>query len=161
MASTRCIPKSHTAFLLTAIDTPYDKVLIFKSAAEEYLKARPREWLSLNRFLAQDVVSDQGYVRYALVVQHRSSWQDIGQLLDSKANLSSYCQEVQRQLGMNYHAPPLPVDLKYAGDLLAGVGGGIVGSGGTETSDDLDSVTRREEFRSMALSRHNINSLER
>jgi len=142
-------------YLKFPIDTPYDKILIFKSAAEEYLKARPREWLSLNRFLAQDVVSDQGYVRYALVVQHRSSWQDIGQILDSKANLSSYCQEVQRQLGMNYHAPPVPVDLKYGGELVAG------GVGGTDSTDDLDSVARREEFRSMALSRHNINLLDR
>lgn len=88
------------------------------------------------------------------MVQHRSSWQDVGQLLDSKANLSSYCQEVQRQLGMNYRAPPLPVDLKYLGDLG-------VGTSGTESADDLDSVTRREEFRTMALSRHNINLMER
>lgn len=120
---------------------------MFKTAIEEFLKARPREWLSLKRFLAQQVVSDQGYVAYAVVVQHRSSWQEIGQLLDSKANLSSYCQEVQKQLGMNYHAPPLPVDLKQ---VISGVGGGSQAAG-SDSADDVDSVARRDEFRSMAL----------
>lgn len=39
-------------------------------------------------------------------------------MLDSKANLSSYCNEVARQLQMHYRAPPLPIDLRNGEGLL-------------------------------------------
>ena len=56
-------------FLKFPIETPYDKILIFKTAIEEYMKARPREWLALNGFRAFRIVADQGYVEYAIVIQ--------------------------------------------------------------------------------------------
>ena len=43
--------------------------------------------------------------------RHREAWQEVGQVLDSKANLTSYCQEVARQLDMEYQAPQVPVHL--------------------------------------------------
>ena len=96
------------------IDTPFEKIRIFKTAIAEYMKARPREWLSLNGFRPSEIVTDKGYIQYTLAVQHREKWQFIGQLLDSKANLQTYCLEVAKQLNIHYHAPPLPVDLKYS-----------------------------------------------
>jgi len=57
-------------FLKFPIDAPYDKVLVFKAAVEEYMRARPREWLALNGFRAFRVVADQGYVEYAIVIQY-------------------------------------------------------------------------------------------
>jgi len=132
-------------FLRFPIDTPYAKIVIFKSAVEEYLKARPREWLALNGFRANQLVTDKGYVEYIIVPQHRESWQLIGQILDSKANLCSYCNEVAKQLNMHYRAPPLPVDLRYKDD------------GRPETEDEsLDTAERAKEFRTLALTRHNI-----
>ena len=56
-------------FLKFHIDEPYEKILIFKSAIEEYMRARPREWLALNGFRAHRVVADQGYVEYIIVIQ--------------------------------------------------------------------------------------------
>ena len=50
--------------------------------------------------------------------RHRDAWKNVGQILDSKANLSSYILEVQQQLGLNYQAPPLPVDMKYSKALV-------------------------------------------
>lgn len=78
------------------------------------MKARPREWLALNGFRANRIYPEKGYVEYLVVVQHRDGWQSVGQVLDSKANLSSYCMEVTKQLGLTYQAPPLPVDLTYS-----------------------------------------------
>jgi len=43
--------------------------------------------------------------------RHREAWQEVGQVLDSKANLTSFCQEVARQLDMEYQAPQVPVHL--------------------------------------------------
>jgi hypothetical protein len=56
-------------FLKFPIETPYEKTLIFKRAIEEYMKARPREWLALKGFRAHRVVADQGYMEYAIVIQ--------------------------------------------------------------------------------------------
>lgn len=133
-------------FLRIPIDTPYEKILIFKSAIEEYLKARPREWLSLNGFRAHSIVADKGYIEYAVVVQHREKWQFIGQLLDSRANLNSYCLEVAKQLNIHYRAPPLPVDLTYNQGPLSE----IFGRDDATVNDEA----RAEVFRSLALNTH-------
>lgn len=50
-----------------------------------------------------------------LVSQHRESWQNIGSILTSKADLTSFTLELSKQLGMRFNAPPLPVTLKMAG----------------------------------------------
>ena len=44
------------------IDTEYEKIEIFRSAVEQYLKDRPREWLSFVGFRPTDVASDRGYI---------------------------------------------------------------------------------------------------
>jgi hypothetical protein len=126
------------------IDTPFEKIRIFKTAIAEYMKARPREWLSLNGFRPNQIVADKGYIEYALVVQHREKWQFIGQLLDSKANLQTYCLEVAKQLNIHYHAPPLPVDLKYSPAIPIGE---IFGNENASMNDEA----RAEVFRSLAL----------
>ena len=46
--------------------------------------------------------------------RHRDSWHNIGVILDSKANMASYIQEVCQQLGITYKPPALPVDMKYS-----------------------------------------------
>lgn len=57
------------------------------------------------------VYAKENYMEYLIVIQHREAWQEVGQVLDSKANLTSYCQEVARQLDMEYQAPQVPVHL--------------------------------------------------
>ena len=80
--------------------------------------------------------------------RHREPWQHVGQVLDSKANLSSYCQEVAKQLGMHYQAPRLPVELTYSK------------AEPTETdktmSDEMDGDKLAVEFNTMARNKHNI-----
>ena len=49
---------------------------------------------------------------FVLYCRHRDAWQNIGQILDSKGNLASYILEVTQQLGLNYKAPALPVNLR-------------------------------------------------
>lgn len=94
------------------IDTHFKKIQVFRSAAEQYLKQRPREWAAFIGFRPSEVVTDRGYIAYTLIVQHRDSWQKIGSVLGSKANLTTFLLEVSKQLDMRYFSPPLPVDLK-------------------------------------------------
>lgn len=128
------------------INTPYDKILIFKAAVEEYMKARPREWLMMTGFRAATISPEQGFIEYVIHIQHRESWQQFSQLQDSRANFQSYCLEVSKQLGMNYSAPPLPVDLRHYEQCTPD----------RELVSDVDSVTRMEGFRSLAMTQHNI-----
>lgn len=93
------------------VDVPYAKVQLFRKTVEEFVKARPREWLSLSGFRAARVESDLGYIEYVISCQHREAWQTVVPIMQSKADLFSYCLEVQKQLGMRYSAPSLPVDL--------------------------------------------------
>lgn len=97
------------------IDTEYEKVEIFRSAVEEYLKDRPREWLTFVGFRPSEVAPEKGYIGYKVIAQHRNSWQAIGSIVESKANLTTYCLEVAKQLEMRYLSPSLPVSLTLPG----------------------------------------------
>jgi hypothetical protein len=98
-------------FLIFPIETPYETLEIFKVAVEEYLKARPREWLALNAFRVNYLQGEKSWMRIEVVIQHRDSWQNVGTILDSKGNFMSYCTEVQKMLGIQYKAPHLPIEM--------------------------------------------------
>jgi hypothetical protein len=98
-------------FLRFGVDVPYEKVTVFKNVVEQFVKARPREWLALCCFRASNVELDQGFIEYVIVVQHRELWQNIGSIMDSKADLSSFCLEVMKKMDMGYTSPSLPVAL--------------------------------------------------
>jgi hypothetical protein len=110
----RSLTARFVIFLIFPIDTPYDTLEIFKVAVEEYLKARPREWLALNAFRVNFLQGEKAWMRIEVVVQHRESWQNVGTVLDSKGNLMSYCTEVQKMLGIQYKAPHVPIELTTA-----------------------------------------------
>lgn len=89
----------------------YSKIKLFKRTVEQFIHERPREWVTLLAMRAGSVEQDQGYIQYTIVLQHRESWQNLGAILNSKADVTSFSLEVAKQLGMNYIAPPLPVNL--------------------------------------------------
>ncbi|KAL3810970.1 hypothetical protein ACHAXA_005386, partial [Cyclostephanos tholiformis] len=93
------------------LETLFGKIVVFREAVEKFIKARPREWISLVAFRAARVEADFGYVEYKIVAQHRERWQNIGLILQSKADLSSFCLEVTKKLDMKYESPPMPVNL--------------------------------------------------
>ncbi|CAB9496802.1 Mechanosensitive ion channel protein [Seminavis robusta] len=101
------------------INTPQANIEIFRAAVEQYLKDRPREWLTFAGFRPSRVEVEKGYIAYTVIAQHRSSWQQVGAIIESKANLTTYCLEVSKQLEMRYRSPPLPVDLTIKDDGLA------------------------------------------
>lgn len=69
---------------------------------------------ALNGFRATRVEQDAGFIEYIICLGHRNPWQDIGPILQSKADVASYCLELAKKLGMRYTAPPLPVNLSMA-----------------------------------------------
>jgi len=93
------------------VGVPYQKVAVFRKAIAKFIQDRPKEWICMVSFRSTRVEADLGFIEYVLVVQHRESWEKILVVLESKASVSSFCLELQNQLGMRYSAPPLPVDL--------------------------------------------------
>jgi hypothetical protein len=102
------------------------------------------------------VLSESFLTHYECSLQNR---QNIGQILDSRGNFISFCHEVQRILGMEYRAPPVPIDLS----------GGHFDSEGrlsVEQQQTMDRSSREtpendiqaktDLFRSVAQQRHNL-----
>jgi hypothetical protein len=42
-------------------------------------------------------------------MQHRESWQQIGALLTSKADVQLYAHDLSLTMGLRYESPPLPI----------------------------------------------------
>jgi hypothetical protein len=97
------------------VDVHYDKVLLFHSAIEQFLKNRPREWLSFLDFRALQVDASKGFIEYMVAVQHRHSWYDWGTIMLSKSHLIHFSMELSKKLDIWYKTPPLPVNLSVIG----------------------------------------------
>ena len=142
------------------IETKYEQIEVFKRAVEEFMKLRPREWLQLNGFRVNRILTEQSYMQVVLLIQHRDSWQNIAQIQDSKSNLVTYCSEVQKKLGMEYKAPALPVDLRGAQSLLsvdhAATSMGGSDSGTNAEEDSAEAEARMNYFRLIAKTKHQI-----
>ena len=111
-------PKGIISVLIKfGLETPFNKVTVFRAAVENFIKARPREWIALSGFRATSVEADFGYVEYKIIAQHREKWQNIGPILQSKADLSSFILEVTKKLDMKYESPPMPVNLSATGSM--------------------------------------------
>lgn len=98
-------------FLRFMVDTPRSKIEIFEEAVRKFVKSRPRDWAQLLGFRPSNIAQEQGYVEYMIILQHRESWQNVGAMLVSKAEVSSFCLELSKTLDMRYKQPPMPVDL--------------------------------------------------
>jgi hypothetical protein len=97
------------------VDVPYDKVKQFHSEIEQFLKNRPREWLSFLDFRARQVDASKGFIEYMIVVQHRQSWFDWGTIMISKSHLIHFSLELSKKLDIWYKTPPIPVSLSVVG----------------------------------------------
>ena len=77
--------------------------------------------------------------------QHRESWQNIGALLTSKAELSSFALELSKKMGMRYVPPAMPVNIAMkqdrdsVGEMQAS--SPLVAEEESHTSVDIDSIT--------------------
>ena len=94
-------------------DVSFDLVNIFHTAVKNFIKARPREWAQLNGFRATRVEIEQNFIEYVIVITHREMWQNVGPILQSKADLSSFCLEVSKRLDLRYEKAGLPIRLTY------------------------------------------------
>ncbi|KAL9186664.1 hypothetical protein ACHAXT_005902 [Thalassiosira profunda] len=157
-------PKAIIGVLIKfGLETPFSKITVFRAAVENFIKARPREWIAMVGFRATRVEADIGFVEYKIIAQHRESWQNIGPILQSKADLSSFCLEATKKLDMKYESPPMPVNLSVSdngifqgeADELKGGGMAKAGDSGKKSlsAEDLQEVANLFEIRKRKKSR--------
>jgi small-conductance mechanosensitive channel len=106
-----------TLRLKFAIDVSLDKIKLFGASVEEFVKERPREWIKMACFRPTLIEADLGFVQYIVVLQHQESWQSIGSIKKSLADVASFCLELSKKLEMKYHTPPMPVNLSLAASM--------------------------------------------
>lgn len=83
----------------------------FRRRITEFIKDRPREWIKLVSLRCTHFETDQQYLKFALIVQHRESWQSFATIQVSKSHVYLHALHLQKELKMNYTAPDLPVHL--------------------------------------------------
>ena len=86
----------------------------FKTELMAFVKLKPREWFDFAAFRMTRIEADLGFVEYKIVLQHRESWQEVGQLLDSLAEVQSFAFDLSKDMQMSYKAPCMPVELTMA-----------------------------------------------
>ena len=96
-------------------DVPFRLIQVFKAAVENFVKSRPREWAQLNGFRATRVSLEFNFIEYVIVLTHRELWQNVGPILQSKADLASFSLEVSKKLKLRYEQPPKPIHLSLDG----------------------------------------------
>ena len=60
---------------------------------------------------AEQIVPCRFYL--SLFCAQREAWQSLISIIESKAEVSSFCLELSKKLDMRYKSPPLPVDLAF------------------------------------------------
>ena len=93
-----------------------------------FIKDRPREWIKVVSLRCTDVETEQQYLKFALIVQHRESWQSFATIQTSKGDVYIHALHLQKELNMNYTAPKVPVQL--TGDSPSALARGLLGGGG-------------------------------
>lgn len=137
-------PQALLWFMLKfSIDSsPYGKIKIFKSAVEKFIKDRPREWVAFIAMRATRVEADLGFVEYIVIATHRESWQNIGAVKSSLAEVQTFCLELSKKMDMRYKSPPLPVDLRMAsGDDVINIPASAVPNNEHQRSDDASQTS--------------------
>lgn len=94
------------------LKVPSKTIQDFKEDLIEHVKSKPREWLSFCAFRMTRVEADLGFVEYKIVLQHRESWQQVGGLLTSLADVQAYAFEKSKEMKMDYKSPSLPVEMR-------------------------------------------------
>lgn len=146
LASSRIInaarsPEASIFFLLKfPISASYEKLKIFRNVLEDFVRARPREYLAFSGFRCSRVEADSGFVEYVVAVTHRESWQNLRTIANSKAELASFALELAKKMNLRFKTPPMPIDLRMNPATLTAFGGDPANYSQALADDDCSHV---------------------
>lgn len=98
-------------YLKFTMDITREQVDEFSRRIVMFIKDRPREWIKLVSLRCTHFELEQQYLKFALIIQHREPWQSYGTIQVSKSHVYIHALQLQKELGLNYTAPKVPVHL--------------------------------------------------
>jgi hypothetical protein len=105
-------PRATMNFLIQfGVNVPASTIQEFKAEMIEYVKSKPREWLTVLSFRMTRQMAELGYVEYKMVIQHRESWQNIAAISNSLADVQQRALNMSKEKRMEYKSPALPVEM--------------------------------------------------
>lgn len=93
------------------VDSTADQLEEFKNRVIQFTEDHPREWASVVACRCIRIEVDLGFMEYHVALQHRDSWQNLPGILRSKGHFLNFALETQKDLGIRYSAPRLPIDV--------------------------------------------------
>ena len=93
------------------LSVPHSTIVLFRTTLEKFVEDRPQEWAAFCGFRTSRVEAQMNFVEYMVALQHRLTWQSLVPVKESRAEVASFCVEIQKQLGCRYEAPSLPVEI--------------------------------------------------
>lgn len=84
------------------LDTSKEKLMQFHKNLIKLVEDRRLEWNRLKDFRCTRVEGDLGFIEYAVILQHRYSWQNYSAIMDSKSAIMLECLELQRQMHIKH-----------------------------------------------------------
>jgi small-conductance mechanosensitive channel len=80
-------------------------VSVFRAGLESFIKDRPRQWDGMNYFRCETIDTDTNMLEYSLRLRNVKTWQDSPGILNDKAEISRFCMQLGKQLGINFVSP--------------------------------------------------------
>jgi len=78
---------------------------LFRRRITAFVKERPRQWSKIVDFRSTSIETDQGFVEYELILQHRERSQNVGPIQVSRGEVSNYAMKLLKELNMDYVHP--------------------------------------------------------
>lgn len=85
-----------------------NKLERFQLDVEDFVRSRPREWMSLKGLRFTRVLAESGREEYTLTAQHRASWHHAEAIQQSTAELHGFCFELQSKMDQRFKLSPPP-----------------------------------------------------
>lgn len=97
-----------------------DKMELLCSALDKYVREHPNHWKCFVYCRVNELRVELEQAILGIGLQHQCSWQDLGRILQTKADLFCYLFDASRSLGVNYQGLPDRGIMYYGGKINNG-----------------------------------------
>jgi hypothetical protein len=105
---------------ISIVSEKKEKLALFCSALDKYVRDNPNHWKCFMYCRVHEVNIDREQAVLSIGLQHLSSWQDLGRILQAKADLLCYVFAMARTHEVSYEGIPDRGIMYYGGQLRNG-----------------------------------------
>lgn len=102
---------------MSIVSEKKEKLALFGSALDRYVRENPNHWKCFMYCRVSELHVELEQAILGIGLQHQCSWQDLGRILQAKADLLCYVFELSRSLEVNYEGIPDRGIMYYGGQI--------------------------------------------